>query len=101
MARIAADNLTPAAHLRMSQLLGGDAPALMVLDSSWADEIRGNRPETASWHYVNIEVGSKGYDRKRDCREGQLRGGARSNGVWVCCAIRARPSRPAATRCFS
>ena len=26
VARIAADNLTPAAHLRMSQLLGGDAP---------------------------------------------------------------------------
>ena len=67
IARIAADNLTPAAHLRLSQILGGDAPALMVLNSSWADEIRGNRPETASWHFVNIEVGSKGYEQKRDC----------------------------------
>src|SRR5215475_10341476 len=67
IARIAADNLTPAAHLRLSQILGGDAPALMVLDSSWADEIRGDHPETAAWHFVNIEVGSRGYDRKRDC----------------------------------
>ena len=32
VARIAADNLTPSAHLRISQLLGGDAPALMVLE---------------------------------------------------------------------
>lgn len=67
IARIAADNLTPAAHLRLSQILGGDAPALMVLNSSWADEIRSARPETASWHFVNIEVGSKAYDQKRDC----------------------------------
>ena len=67
IARIAADNLTPAAHLRLSQILGGDAPALMVLNSNWADEIRGDRPETAGWHFVDIEVGSRGYDQKRDC----------------------------------
>lgn len=67
VARIAADNLTPSAHLRISQLLGGDAPALMVLDSNWADEIRADRPQTVSWHFVNIEIGAKGYDPRRDC----------------------------------
>src|SRR5215469_10586898 len=67
IAQIAADNLSPAAHLRISQLLGGDAPALMVLESNWADEIRADRPETTAWHFVNIEVGSKGYDPARDC----------------------------------
>lgn len=67
IARIAADNLSPAAHLRISQLLGGDAPALMVLESNWADEIRADRPATTPWHFVNIEVGSKGYDPRRDC----------------------------------
>jgi hypothetical protein len=67
IARIAADNLSPAAHLRISQLLGGDAPALMVLDSNWADEIRADRPQTTNWHFVNIEIGSKGYDSRRDC----------------------------------
>ena len=67
VARIAADNLTPSAHLRISQLLGGDAPALMVLDSNWADEVRADRPQTVPWHFVNIEIGSKGYDPRRDC----------------------------------
>src|SRR5215469_1378791 len=67
IARIAADNLSPAAHLRISQLLGGDAPDLMVLDSNWADEIRADRPQTTNWHFVNIEIGSKGYDPRRDC----------------------------------
>lgn len=67
IARIAADNLSPAAHLRLSQLLGGDAPDLMVLDSNWADEIRADRPATTSWHFINIEIGSKGYDPRRDC----------------------------------
>ena len=67
IARIAADNLTPSAHLRISQLLGGDAPALMVLDANWADEIRTDRPQTVPWHFVNIEIGSKGYDPRRDC----------------------------------
>ena len=67
VARIAADNLTPSAHLRISQLLGGDAPALMMLDSNWADEVRADRPQTAAWHFVNIEIGSQGYDPRRDC----------------------------------
>ena len=66
-ARIAADNLTPSARLRISQLLGGDAFDLMVLDSNWADEVRSDRPQTSAWHYVNIEVGARGYDRRRDC----------------------------------
>ncbi|HXS07799.1 MAG TPA: S1/P1 nuclease [Rhizomicrobium sp.] len=65
--QVAADNLTPAAHLRLSQILGGDAPAQMVLNSSWADEIRNDRPQTAAWHFVNIEVDSNGYDQRRDC----------------------------------
>ena len=67
IARIAADNLTAAAHLRLSQSLGGDAPALMVLNSNWADEIRSERPQTAGWHFVNIEVGSRGYEPRHDC----------------------------------
>lgn len=67
IARIAADSLTPSARMRISQLLGGDAPALMVLDSNWADEIRADRPQTAAWHFVNIEIGARGYDQRRDC----------------------------------
>ena len=40
--------------------------------STWADQIRVQRPETAPWHYVNIPihlqlVESSGFDPTRDC----------------------------------
>jgi hypothetical protein len=64
VAGIAARELTPKARAEVSSLLGGDAGAMMVLESSWADEIRQQRPETTGWHYVNIELGSVA---ARDC----------------------------------
>ena len=67
VAAIAWQELTPAARTRVASLLGGEA--MMVLDSSWADEIREQRPETSSWHYVNIEIGSRGFDAKHDCAD--------------------------------
>jgi hypothetical protein len=67
IARIAGQSLTPSARLHLAQLLGGDPLPLMVLEANWADEIRSDRPETAAWHFVNIEIGSKGYNRRRDC----------------------------------
>jgi hypothetical protein len=67
-AAIAERELTPAARAAVASLLGGQA--MMVLDSSWADEIRQQRPDTGSWHYVNIEIGSGGYDAARDCPAG-------------------------------
>ena len=68
VAAIAAANLTPAAGAQVTALLG--PPPMMVLDSDWADEIRADRPETSAWHYVNVELGSAGYDPKRDCPDG-------------------------------
>jgi hypothetical protein len=70
VAAIAARHLTPAARQQVSALLGGDAAAMLVLDSNWADEIRSGRPQTAAWHYVNIELGSGGYNAARDCPGG-------------------------------
>src|SRR5471032_2864599 len=70
VAAIAARHLTPAARARVAALLGGEAGAMMVLDSNWADEIRSGRPETSAWHYVNIEIGSGGYNAARDCPGG-------------------------------
>ena len=67
IAHLAGHNLTPAARLHIAQLLGGDPPPLMVLEANWADEIRSDRPETAAWHFVNIEIGSNGYNPRRDC----------------------------------
>jgi len=36
----------------------------------WADQIRRERRESAPWHYVNIPVDAKGYDHKRDGKDG-------------------------------
>ena len=67
---IAASELSPKARAGVTALLGGNAAAEMVRVSTWADEIRHDRPDTAPWHYVNIPIGSSGYDAARDCPKG-------------------------------
>jgi hypothetical protein len=67
VAAIAADELTPAARDQVAQLLGGDGAAGMMQASTWADEVRPQRPETAPWHFVDIPIQSSGYDAARDC----------------------------------
>jgi hypothetical protein len=63
IADIAWDHLTPATRENLQQFLEGDDLASI---STWADDIRPDRPETGPWHYVNIPPGSGGYDPK-DC----------------------------------
>ena len=71
IALIAAKQLTPAAKAQVTDLLGGsDAASALEQYSTWADEIRSQRPETRAWHYVNIETGSTGYSAARDCPNG-------------------------------
>jgi hypothetical protein len=67
VAAIAADGLTPAARRQVEDLLGGDAIGMMEA-STWADEIRMKRPRTAPWHFVDVPIGSVGYNPQRDCR---------------------------------
>ena len=74
VAAIALAELTPAARARVAALLGGEN--MMVLDSSWADEIKQQRPQTTAWHYVNIEIGSQGLQSGARLRRRQLRRGA-------------------------
>jgi hypothetical protein len=38
--------------------------------STWADEIKFQRPDTRPWHYVDIEIGTRGYDKATDCPAG-------------------------------
>jgi hypothetical protein len=70
VALIAADRLTPAARAQVADLLGADARGAMEAASTWADEIRDERPQTGRWHYVDIEISAKGYDAARDCPAG-------------------------------
>ena len=62
---IAEAHLSPAAKAGVQSLLGTDTLATI---STWADEVRRNRPETYNWHFVDIPADAKGYDAARDCR---------------------------------
>jgi hypothetical protein len=69
IAEIAADELTDAAKQQVVKLLGGDDANVAMMDvSTWADEIRRRRPNSAPWHFVDIPIGSAGYDPRRDCQ---------------------------------
>ena len=68
VALIAASELTPAAKAQVEALLGGEASSSMANIANWSDEVRPQRPETAPWHYVDIPIGSMGYDLARDCK---------------------------------
>ena len=71
VAHVAAMNLTPKARAEVATLLGGEAEAAMAIASNWADEVRDARPETAKWHYVNLEIdGDLQYVAARDCIAG-------------------------------
>ncbi len=70
IAQIAARELTAKARVQVVALLGGDAEAMMVTSANWADEIRDARPQTAPWHFVDIELEAPGFDRARDCPRG-------------------------------
>jgi len=59
VAHIAAKALAPARR-QGRRAARGDAEAMMVLDSTWADEIRTDCPDAANWHFVNIELGAQG-----------------------------------------
>lgn len=68
VARIAETQLTPAARARIAAIL---APGQTIISiASWADEVRRSRPDTATWHYVDIPIQQKHLDLSRDCPEG-------------------------------
>jgi hypothetical protein len=66
VARIAWALMTPAAQDRAAALLDGRLD-VFVAASTWADEVRGDRPQTYNWHFVDIPVGLEKYEPKRDC----------------------------------
>jgi hypothetical protein len=65
VARVAWEFMTPAARAEASALLGGPLETF-VAASTWADEVRANRPDTYNWHFVDIPLGQR-YDAVRDC----------------------------------
>lgn len=63
IADIAWDHLNDTTLANLRQFLSDNDLASI---STWADDIRGGRPETGPWHYVDIPPASAGYDVK-DC----------------------------------
>ncbi len=74
VAEIATHYLLPETVAAIRDILGADRSLGEV--SSWADEIRAQRRESAPWHYVNIPAASEGYVEERDCPTGECVVGA-------------------------
>lgn len=72
VAEIAQRRLTPAAAAMVERLLGPGHS--LASESSWADDIRDQRPATANWHFVDIPLRAKRYDARRDCQPNAARG---------------------------
>jgi hypothetical protein len=67
IALIALHELSPIAKRRIQELIGGDLSGSLEDASVWADRVRFYRRETGPWHYVDIEITNRAYDRLRDC----------------------------------
>ena len=52
--RLASLHLSPKVKSQLAALLNPGETLESV--STWADEVRGNRPESATWHYINIPI---------------------------------------------
>jgi nuclease S1 len=64
VADIARSHLTEITKQHIRELLGNDDLAAV---STWADEIRPQRPESFGWHFVDIPKDSTGFSQPRDC----------------------------------
>ena len=67
VADIAEAHLNPTARANIAKLLKQDGALRLDDIASWADAIRGDHPNTRSWHYVDIPLGADGFKTWRDC----------------------------------
>jgi hypothetical protein len=67
--RIAEAQLTARARDQIAAILGPGKTLVSI--ASWADEVRRSRPETGTWHYVDIPIDRAHLDMARDCPKGQ------------------------------
>ena len=63
---LAQRRLTNEAKLEMERLLGPGVSLASL--SSWGDDIRTDRPETANWHFINFPVKEDAYDLAVVCK---------------------------------
>jgi S1/P1 Nuclease len=75
IAEIAEQYLEPATARQVRELLAIENATTLAQVSTWADEIRPQRRETAPWHFVDIPIHPPlgtpaAYDQARDCPRG-------------------------------
>jgi hypothetical protein len=63
IAAIAEDHLDETTKVMIQSLIGNNH---LYSIAPWADDVRRERPETKTWHYVNIPLGGE-YNPVRDC----------------------------------
>ena len=68
VATIAESHLTAKGSREVQAILGRGESLATV--STWADDVRLARPETAPWHYIDIPLNAAAIDRTRDCPNG-------------------------------
>jgi len=74
-AEIAEQYLEPEVAEHVRELLAVENATNLAAVSTWADDIRSQRRETARWHFVNIPIHTPpgtplAYDAARDCPQG-------------------------------
>jgi hypothetical protein len=70
VAEIAEQHLMPAIAKQVRDLLAIENSTSLADVANWADQIRRQRPETASWHFVDIPIAADSYLAARDCSGG-------------------------------
>jgi hypothetical protein len=67
VAEIAEQYLEPETAHQIRDLLAIENTSGLADVANWADQIRQQRRDTASWHFVDIPINAAGYDATRDC----------------------------------
>lgn len=67
VAVIAEKNLKPETLAAIKAMFG--PYDTLAAESTWADDIREEHPETGPWHYIDIPLSAGSLDMKRDCRD--------------------------------
>jgi hypothetical protein len=70
VARIAMSRLSPSARQAIAELL--DPGETLESISTWADQIKTQRVETRSWHFVAIPLSDSRYSPLRDCAKAEM-----------------------------
>ncbi|HWE76114.1 MAG TPA: S1/P1 nuclease [Stellaceae bacterium] len=70
VAEIAEQRLEPDTAKQVRDLLAIENSTSLADVANWADQIRPQRAETASWHFVDIPINADAYDASRDCAGG-------------------------------